>query len=56
MSEHEIADKIGNAARRSRSPDDSINYNISDKVDQMVLLHEILVELRKIRTAMEDEE
>ena len=49
MSEKSLADKIGLAAIKARTENfPNPEYNISDRVDQMVLLYEILQELRKL--------
>lgn len=46
-----LADKIGRGALMSRSAEDPApEYIIADRVDQMVLLYAILLELRKINT------
>ena len=47
----EIADEIGRAARRSSLGGPNM---VSDKADQMVLMYEILKELRAIRKTVND--
>ena len=49
MAEQELSDKIGLAAIKARAENfPNPEYVISDNVDQMVLLYEILQELRKL--------
>ena len=49
------SDIIGQAALESRSNKSySVAYINSDRVDQMILMYDMLQELRKIRLFMED--
>ena len=48
-------DRIGLAARRSAEDRLAIEYETGDLVDQMVILHEMLRELRDIRHILEFE-
>lgn len=50
MGKQSIADKIGIASIKSRDKGyyENPEYIVSDNVDQMILLYEILKELRKL--------